>query len=126
MQGVESPHDINEERWVLTNRAPGRCFLGGNAHTHPGHIHAWSEELGALVTIRKDDVTEASPLARAWIDGFLVGNEPDFADWLGVPWEEADEHYHADDPMFAEWTDDLRRFRQRGWIPLRSGDDEAT
>jgi hypothetical protein len=117
---VDGAHERDPELWVITSRIGGRCLLVGNAHTHPGHIHAWSEERGALVTIRKDDVIDASPLARAWIAGFLVGNEPSFADFLGVTWEEAETRYHVGDADYTAWRAALRDFRDNGCIRLPS------
>ena len=96
---------------------PGRCFLGGNAHTHYGHIHAWSEDLADFVTIRKDDIVDASPLARAWIDGFLVGSEPELHEYLGISSDEAG-HIGRDDAAFARWRSDMAVARERGWMPL--------
>jgi len=119
MPDFRNLHDIDEDRWVLTTRVSGRCYLGGNAHTHPGHMHAWSEQLDKLITIRKDDITEASPVAWAWIAGFLTGNEPDFAHWLGTTWDEAEPHETQDDPLFWQWKDDLRFFRAHGHGGLR-------
>jgi hypothetical protein len=123
---VESPHDHDETLWVVVTDVPGRCFLGGNAHTHLGHIHAWSEDLGKLMTIRKDDVIDASPQARIWIQGFLTGNEPSLAEWLCVTPDEAFVHERHDDPKFQEWKRELRRFRQRGWMPLGGSSDSTT
>lgn len=89
--------------WVVTTRVPGRCYLGGNAHT-------------------KDDVVDASPQARIWIEGFLVGNEPDFTEWLDVPPNGAMD-IDDDDPRYDEWHAELRQFRRRGWLRLPIPDD---
>jgi hypothetical protein len=115
---VESPHEHDADLWVIVSNVPGHCFLGGNAHTHRGHIHAWSEELGKLVTITKYDVVDASPQAQTWLRGFLVGNEPDFAQWLGEPWDIAEADYRTDSPLYQAWQRDLRRFREDGWIRI--------
>jgi hypothetical protein len=113
------PDGFDAERWVLVSRPPhipGRCFLGQNAHTHYGHIHAWNEELGDFVTIAKRDVIDASPLARAWIDGFLVGSEPELHEYLGIDADEAGD-IDRDDPAFARWRGAMAVARERGWMP---------
>lgn len=76
------------------------------------------------MTIRKDDILEASPEALAWIDGFLAGNEPDFAQFLGVSWDDAEKHYYNDDPLCETWVAAMRAFRTRGWLPLEGDDDD--
>jgi hypothetical protein len=114
------PEGFDPERWVRISRTPdipGRCFLGGNAHTHYGHIHAWSEDLADFVTIRKDDVVDASPLARSWIDGFLVGSEPDLHEYLGISADEAG-YIHREDPAFSRWRTDMAVAREEGWMPF--------
>jgi hypothetical protein len=111
------PDGFDPERWIVVShpQAWGRCFLGGNAHTHYGHIHAWSEALSGLVTIRKDDVVDASPVARAWIDGFLVGSEPNLHEYLGISYDEAD-YIDRDHPTFARWRADMAVAREQGWM----------
>ncbi len=114
------PEGFDPDRWVVLSRTmniPGRCFLGGNMHTHYGHFHAWSEDLGDLVTVAKHDVVDASPLARAWIDGFLVGSEPRLHEYLGISADEAG-NIDRDQAAFVRWRADMAVARDRGWMPM--------
>jgi hypothetical protein len=79
-------------------------------------MHAWCDELREFRTISKDDVIDASPVARAWIDGFLAGSEPDLHEFLGVTDDEAG-HIAGDDPAFERWRAHLAESRESGWMP---------
>jgi hypothetical protein len=104
------------ELWVDAGSF-GRCRLDGNAHTSPGRISAWSETYSAWVTISRSDIRETSPEAWAWIDGFLAGNEPDFHEFLGIDWADA-ESVAEDDPAHDRYDDALASFRATGSLPF--------
>jgi hypothetical protein len=112
------PEGFDPQRWVVVRRlqhAPVRCFLGGNPHTQYGLMHSWCEELGEFRTINKDDVIEASPVAHAWIDGFLVGSEPDLHEYLGLSVNAAD-HIDGYQEAINRWQADLAEARKNGWM----------
>jgi len=105
---------------VKLEGSEGRLFLGYNPHVLRGCMGAWSERHGYYVTFTKDEVTDASELARAWIAGFLSGNEPDPEEMFG------DRIYllDVDDPKWQRWHEALADFRESGvwtwgrWITL--------
>jgi hypothetical protein len=103
------------ELWVDLNRVGSdptpRWLVAGNAHTHPGRFHVCSVEGDLHREASLTDVMEASPLARMWLDGFLHGQEPDFADFMG-----ADDALieHADDADYDRWLAHTAQFRLRG------------
>ena len=103
------------EHWVDTEGF-GRCRLDGNAHTFPGRISAWSETLG-MVTISSSDVRDASAQARAWIEGFLAGNEPEFHEFLGIQPADAD-MVPDEDPTQARYGAALASFHASGSWPF--------
>ncbi len=105
---------MDERLWVEVDAIPGRCFPIGNAHTHRGRMQAWSEDLGRNISFSKHQVTDASELARVWIDGFLAGNGPEASAMFGPGiWDAPDE-----DPRWQRYYDALAAFRKTGnWAP---------
>lgn len=104
-----------EDLWVEVKGLEGRCLLIGNSHTFPGGIAAFSVHLDRGLTIYKNQVVNASASARCWIEGFLAGNEPTFAEYLGVaPWSEPE----IDDPSYARWNAFLSDFHVTGTSPF--------
>jgi hypothetical protein len=106
----------SEQLWVDTADF-GRCRLLGNAHTFRGRIAAWSETLGAEVTISRSDVRDATPDGWAWIDGFLAGNEPAFHEFLGINARAADALPDGD-PGWIRYQQALAHFRSTGSMPF--------
>lgn len=102
--------------WVETDGF-GRCRLLGSAHTFAGRIAAWSETLGANVSISRTDVLDASSEAWAWIDGFLAGNEPAIHEFLGIDARAADARAD-DDPGRGRYQQALAHFRATGSMPF--------
>jgi hypothetical protein len=104
------------ELWVEAHGFDGRCFLLGNPHTHLGRMVVWVESLRDVAYISKYDVENASEAARRWIEGFLHGNEPSPAEYLGIdPRAEAD--LDDGDPGLARWQAALVEFHQKGTMP---------
>jgi hypothetical protein len=117
---VMVPDGFDPDRWVLVARrghSPERCLLGGNAHTHYGRMHAWCVDHERFTTISKADIIDGSPAALAWVDGFLVGSEPDLHEYLGITGDEAG-LIDRDDPAFARWRADVAAARGDGWLPF--------
>jgi hypothetical protein len=102
--------DFDEDRWVTTKGSDERLFLGYNPYTHIGRIGVWVPSLGHGTRISLSDVTDASPLARAWLDGFLAGSGPDpevmFGDGI---YDLPDDH-----PPWKRWREALHEFRHTG------------
>ncbi len=111
-----SPPNVDPELWVTAEGYQGRLFLVGNAHTHLGRMYAWSDELQDGTSISKYEITDASPAARRWIEGFLSGSEPGPAEYLGIdPLAEAD--LSDDDPAYGRWQAALADYHERGTLP---------
>lgn len=102
--------------WVETEDF-GRCRLSGNGHTFPGRISAWSEMLGAGVSISRSDVREAPPEAWAWIEGFLAGSEPELHEFLGIDALDA-ERLSDEDPAHERYREALDHFHHTGSMPF--------
>jgi hypothetical protein len=114
------PDGFDPERWVIIerdDRPAERCLLGGNPHTHYGLMHTWCVDDDRFTTIRKADIVDASPVAWAWIDGYLAGSEPDLNEYLGIDRDEAG-LIARDDPAFARWRADMAVGRRDGWMPF--------
>jgi hypothetical protein len=103
----------DENLWVMV-RGTGKVYVIGNAHTFFGRIAGYSESLRSGYIFSLSEVEDASPSARAWIDGFLAGNEPDLDEYLGFGevWDLGD-----NDPDVVRWIDACRRFRRGGYMP---------
>lgn len=103
--------DFSVERWVRVDGFDGRLLLGYNPHTHTGRIGVWSTALGHGVFISAAEVSDASPEAQAWIDGYLAGGEPGPAGMFGR------EIYKLpdSDPKWDRWRDAVKRFRASGY-----------
>jgi hypothetical protein len=72
----ELPQDIDERLWIHVAGCDGCDYLWGNAHTYPGRMEAYCPHKRRDFAVSKYQVTDASPEARMWIEGFLRGNEP--------------------------------------------------
>ncbi|HWJ63225.1 MAG TPA: hypothetical protein VNS19_14740 [Acidimicrobiales bacterium] len=76
IEGARQTHPgFHEARWVTASGHVGRLLLGDQAATEVGGLGVWSLALGSGTRIDVADVVSASPLARAWIDGFLAGQD---------------------------------------------------
>jgi hypothetical protein len=71
------PEDIDARLWIQTSGCAGRDFIWGNPHTFPGRMEAYCPHQRRDFSVSKREVTDASPEARLWMDGFLRGHEPD-------------------------------------------------
>jgi len=108
---IDSP-DLSE-LWIVVEGSPDRAYLLGNSHTSPGRMYAcWTDE-GDGFSISKNEIVDASNLAKVWIDGFLAGNEPTLSEFLGVSNELASSLLD-DDPAVDRWRKSLKRFRVSG------------
>ncbi len=76
--------DIDLELWIVAEGFEARCFLLGNSHTFPGRMLLWNEQQDVVASVSKYAITQASEASRRWIEGFLVGNEPSLAAYLGM------------------------------------------
>ncbi len=104
------------ELWIEAHGFDGRCYLLGNPHTHLGRMVVWVESLKDVAHISKDDIENASEAARRWVEGFLHGNEPTPAQYLGIDPGAATD-LEDDDPGIARWRAALAEFRQKGTMP---------
>ena len=109
--------DTDPDLWVEVEGTAGRCYILGNPHTFPGRFVTWSDHLGNSLYVSKGEVTSCSDDARRWIEGFLNGNEPAIAEYLGIARIAADD-LDDDDPGVERWRRALADFRSSGTIPL--------
>jgi hypothetical protein len=121
MGGEELHPDFDPERWVVVENIPDRLYLGYNPHiSAPYRIGVWSPAWGASTRISASEVIDASPSARAWLDGYLTGSEPDLADMFGPDSYD----FAKSNPRFERWRTALRRYRETGrwtggyWVEL--------
>ena len=91
-----------------------RWSIEGSAHTHRGHLHVSARDGSLLATVHPGDITDASPEAWLWIDGFLRGQEAGLFEFLGRSVDLLDNH---DDGDIARWRAWNQRFRRHGWAP---------
>ncbi|OGO51758.1 MAG: hypothetical protein A2Z32_10230 [Chloroflexi bacterium RBG_16_69_14] len=110
------PPDFDPELWITADGYDGRLYLLGNAHTHLGRIVVWSEAIKAATNVSKYEVTDASAASRRWIEGFLRGNEPGPAEYLGID-ELAEADLDSDDPAYARWRAGLAEYYRTGTTP---------
>jgi hypothetical protein len=99
--------DFDPELWFTLARCEGHHYLLGNPHTFPGRMLAWCPQKQRRFFFSSDEVQEASPVARAWIAGFLTGNEP------SPPVDDSGEVDFSSD-AYADWSDKVARFHLRG------------
>lgn len=84
----------------------------GAAYTHRGHLHVSARDGSLLATVQPGDITDASPEAWLWIDGFLRGHEAGLFEFLGRSLDLLDNHDDADIARWLAWN---QRFRRHGW-----------
>jgi hypothetical protein len=110
------PPGFDPELWIEVEGFDGRCYLLGNSHTHQGRMLAWIEHLGVVASVSKYEITDSSESARLWVEGFLHGNEPDPATFLGID-EVAVGLLADDDPATRRWRTALSEFHRSGTMP---------
>lgn len=109
--------EIDRELWIEAEGFEGRSYLVGNSHTFPGRMLLWNEQQDVVASVSKSEITSASDASRRWIDGFLVGNEPGLADYLGIdPATAAD--LRDDDPAVRDWLRARVQFDETGAIRM--------
>ena len=63
-----SAPDFDPELWVILEGDESRCYLLGNAHTWPGRMVVWGEEVGRALAASTYRVTatpaRSSPMRR--------------------------------------------------------------
>lgn len=73
---TQLPEDVDARLWIRTTGCPEQDYIFGNPHTFPGRMEAYCPHQRRDFSVSKNEVTDASPEARLWIDGFLRGNQP--------------------------------------------------
>ena len=106
---VRLPVDLDPALWIEVKGVSGRCYLFGNPHTFRGRMYAYSEDLATDLAVSKSQIRDASPEARYWIAGFLVGNEPSEIEALGD-----DESVDAE-VRTRRWQEMCADFRRSGF-----------
>ncbi len=111
-EATARPDEFDESLWVTASGYDGRLLLGFNPHVHVGRIGVWSDALKMGTRISAGDVTYGSPGARAWIDGFLAGNEPGPSHMFGpLVHDLPDDH-----PKWERWRAAVASFRATGSV----------
>jgi hypothetical protein len=122
------PPPSPDELWIRLGPAWSadrtvRWRILGNGHTHRGRILVEPIGLDQPPTrISLPDVVECSPAARAWLEGFLAGQEPELYEFLGR--DDRDEP--PTDDEVDRWLAWNQRWRSEGIAPaLRRLPDAA-
>jgi hypothetical protein len=76
-QSPDLPEDVDPRLWIRTGGCTEQDFVWGNAHTFPGRMEAYCPHQRRDFSVSKNEVTDASPEAGLWMDGFLRGHEPE-------------------------------------------------
>jgi len=98
------PNDVDPRLWIMWGDPPIRLYLFGNCHTSLGRMAAFDPSTGQDLCVSKFEITEASDLAQAWIEGYLRGSEPAPPD-------------DRDGSAFAAWQRAMTVFHGRGDLP---------
>lgn len=96
---------------MIVRGVEGKGYILGNPHTHLGRMTAWFDRAGAALHFSKEEIVEASELARVWIDGFLAGSEPSPESMFGEGIHETDDQ----DSRLQRWRDAIRVYRKTGY-----------
>ncbi|RZS79926.1 hypothetical protein EV189_3405 [Motilibacter rhizosphaerae] len=97
--------------WVRMADSGEIGYIEGNALLGRGRVHIpGSGACEALIDPYRE-LSELSPLAQAWLDGFLAGSEPSIWEYLGV----GPDAYDCTDEEWARYVRFCARARQQGW-----------
>ncbi len=108
-----NPEPNFDERLWFTMRSccSGKHYLVYNPHTFPGRMGAWCPEKRINFCVSKSEIKQCSVEAQFWMQGFLVGNEPD------APTNEEGDYLPESSPAFERWRTAREVFPQVGfWI----------
>jgi hypothetical protein len=96
---------FDPELWVVTDHESEKGFIAGNGFTHAGRFRVYYPADNQILFTSEYEVRDASPQARAWIQGFMHGSLPD-------PPENRE--------AFDVWEDEVRGFlaSQGKWARL--------
>lgn len=108
------------ELWVIAHNGD-RGVLVGNPHTHPGRFLVLWESVGKSYATSLSDLAEMSAESRAWLDGFLCGNEPNVFEALGL-----DDDAEPTEEQYEVWREKLDAFRDSGSMRLPIRGDNGT
>ena len=103
---------MRDELWVIARNGE-RGLLVGNPHTHPGRFLVLWESTGQAYSTSMSDLAEMSVESRAWLEGFMCGNEPDVFEALGL-----DDEVEPSDEQYEVWRQRIAAFRESGSIRL--------
>lgn len=105
---------LDESLWVRMVGVDEIGYIEGNARLVRGRVRVHFPESGACEALvePRAELEEMSPLAEAWLDGFLAGAEPSVQEYLGV-----DSTYDATDEEWARYEGFCVRCRRRGSFP---------
>jgi hypothetical protein len=93
-------------------------YIEGNAHTHRGRMHIYFPHLGYDLTHSVDEIDSMSEAARWWIQGFLVGSEPNIFEYLGIDDIPEDETPEPTATDYDRWRRFNSRCRAAGQWPV--------
>ena len=105
---MSTPPELDPDLWfTMPGHCEGRHYVLGNAHTFPGRALGWCASRERSFFFNAAQVDEASPAARAWLDGFLWGSQP-------PPPRGADGDVDFGSPAYTRWEEQTREFRRTG------------
>ncbi len=107
-----APAVADPRLWIVVGSCGQRDLLHGNPHTFRGRMAAWCPHERHGFAVSKYEITDLSPEAALWVEGFLRGNEP--ACPVGENGYEVDD----DDPRYVAWLRGIAAFHETGDWPL--------
>jgi hypothetical protein len=120
---------FDPELWI--DVTGGRRYLLGKAHTFHGRMRCWDPKEKVVLYYSKNEIRDASPSARRWIEGFMAGSEPTLSEYLLITSTEAD-LLEENDPLVEEWRRALAYYAETGemlpeyWQRAMEPVDDAT
>lgn len=111
MSAHEGKPIVDATLWFVPSDCEGKHYLVGNPHTFRGRMSAWCPTKQTYYFVSASQIREASPEARAWVAGFLAGNEP-------RPPQDYDDQSDFGSAEYSRWMEQVEAFRRTGtWTP---------
>ena len=111
MSAHDGEPNVDAALWFVPSDCEGKHYLVGNPHTFRGRMRAWCPTTRTGYCVSANQIRDASPEARAWVAGFLAGNEP-------RPPQDFDDQTDFGSAEYIRWVEQVEEFRRTGtWTP---------